>query len=287
MVFADRLKGGTESRAAWTDSTSTRVCKSCDKAAADLRFSLLSGISVAAAKKKVESGQWDNTNFWRPLPGGFDLGGMLPVHAAVCSGSLPLLKYLVDDFSCPLDGGFGLTAGDPMKSVLRVAVEHAAVEILEFLITTENLVLKMPPDLQAPVAVRALEAALRDSHKLRTLLDEVLNTGGGGTATDDNKKKDLYLEEKQKYPSVTAFRPPTAPPMETTTTTTRAPFNQGNHQQDDTKECVVCFATLNPKDRCALVPCGHTSCCFQCAGGLGTCPLCRSPVDRAMRIFVE
>jgi serine/threonine protein kinase len=47
-------------------------------------------------------------------------------------------------------------------------------------------------------------------------------------------------------------------------------------------ECVVC---LTAEPVMALMPCGHRCACAQCAPSLRTCPICRSPVQEAKRIF--
>ena len=47
-------------------------------------------------------------------------------------------------------------------------------------------------------------------------------------------------------------------------------------------ECVVCLAA--PRE-CVLVSCGHACVCEACSGALALCPLCREPIERAIRIF--
>jgi tRNA A-37 threonylcarbamoyl transferase component Bud32 len=47
-------------------------------------------------------------------------------------------------------------------------------------------------------------------------------------------------------------------------------------------ECVVC---LTAEPVMALMPCGHRCACAHCAPSLRTCPICRSPVQEAKRIF--
>jgi len=60
----------------------------------------------------------------------------------------------------------------------------------------------------------------------------------------------------------------------------------GNHTKD--KECSVC---MDNDINCVLYPCGHATMCLQCAEECnviqGECPICRSHVEKALRIFHE
>uniref|UniRef100_A0A7S3JSJ0 RING-type domain-containing protein n=1 Tax=Aureoumbra lagunensis TaxID=44058 RepID=A0A7S3JSJ0_9STRA len=306
-IFADRLpttstpqntnigsKQTIDAIRAWSSRTTVRVCLACDKAAADVRRAMLAGIPVAEAQQKLNSGEWANVNFQRPLAKDFHLGGLLPIHAAVASGSLPLVQWLVQELDCPVDGAMALTAGTPPKSVLRIAVEHAATEILEWLLFTDSirlpyheLPLELPPslDVATPVALRALSASLRDAHKLRHLLDQVLTDAAPLQQNAFNVPSAAFAAS-----SLSSLSVPTAPLAEQQSQSKQDETKQLNQEQkedDAAKECTVCFSPLIPEVRCALVPCGHTSCCQECAGSLATCPLCRTSVDRVMRIFVE
>ena len=49
-------------------------------------------------------------------------------------------------------------------------------------------------------------------------------------------------------------------------------------------ECVICFAAARD---CVLVPCGHAHTCMQCGGLLASCPMCRSAVERAIRLYAD
>ena len=49
--------------------------------------------------------------------------------------------------------------------------------------------------------------------------------------------------------------------------------------------CVVCFEPL--VNQYALVPCGHTTVCNDCATGMTSCPVCREPVQSVMRIYTN
>jgi len=51
--------------------------------------------------------------------------------------------------------------------------------------------------------------------------------------------------------------------------------------------CEVCL--LAPRDGVVLVPRGHSCFCAQCADAVAVmpngCPLCRTPIDMAMRVY--
>ena len=49
-------------------------------------------------------------------------------------------------------------------------------------------------------------------------------------------------------------------------------------------ECIVCCdKTVNA----AIIPCGHTFACHDCTSKLGTCSICRGPVDSCIKLYVS
>ncbi len=52
---------------------------------------------------------------------------------------------------------------------------------------------------------------------------------------------------------------------------------------EDSKLCVVCMDEVL---EVVLMPCGHVCACEQCSKQLTQCPMCRQPVDRAIRVFL-
>lgn len=266
----------------WKDATPTRVCVACDDAAADFRRRILEGVDASTARVLHERGPWQNLNLWRPLPGGFGAGGLLPVQLAVASGSLPLVQWLVLERCCPTRGPFGLSAGDPPKTLLRVAVEHEALDILRWLLCCEpleshGLPLSMPNDTGCNAAVvhRALEAALRDAAQLQNLLDQVLVDAQ--TEVQRTALAALVAERATN-------RRPSAPPVELDDLDH---LGDGPSRGAPKTECVVCFADLDTNATCALVPCGHSCVCLQCGGSLSACPVCRARVEQVMRLFAS
>ena len=54
--------------------------------------------------------------------------------------------------------------------------------------------------------------------------------------------------------------------------------------EDDSNRCVVCLE--GERDQ-VLIPCGHRCLCGGCKGSFenGHCPLCRKPVQAAIKVF--
>jgi len=220
-----------------------------------------------------------NLNLTCPLPSGGGGEALLrPVHLAAAGGSLPMLRWLAAELRCPLRGPLAMTVGKPSKGVMRIAIECASVDVLQWLVSADDepphVGLPMPVPLDsgcAPAAVhRALEAALRDGWRHRALLNHALDQAAETSrASSEADPPPLGLPADQPrgeggrtYPSL---------------------YPQGLHEQvDEATECVVCLAA--PRE-CVLVSCGHQCVCEQCSGALGVCPLCRAPVERAIRVY--
>mmetsp|Transcript_1519 Transcript_1519/g.5175 ORF Transcript_1519/g.5175 Transcript_1519/m.5175 type:complete len:152 (-) Transcript_1519:247-702(-) len=47
--------------------------------------------------------------------------------------------------------------------------------------------------------------------------------------------------------------------------------------------CVVCMAC--PQE-VAIDPCGHLSMCHRCATAVEACPVCRGPIEKALRVYI-
>ncbi|KAJ8927929.1 hypothetical protein NQ314_019559 [Rhamnusium bicolor] len=52
----------------------------------------------------------------------------------------------------------------------------------------------------------------------------------------------------------------------------------------NTSECVIC---LENECQIVFVPCGHLCCCFQCSTSVGECPLCRTDIERKIKIYLS
>jgi len=49
------------------------------------------------------------------------------------------------------------------------------------------------------------------------------------------------------------------------------------------EECAVCLEKI--PERVAIVPCGHTTVCKDCCSELESCPLCRTKIDKVIKLF--
>lgn len=52
----------------------------------------------------------------------------------------------------------------------------------------------------------------------------------------------------------------------------------------DEEKCVICFNRT--KKNQALVPCGHTQYCEDCINKIKKCSLCKTPIDKIIKIFM-
>ena len=199
---------------------------------------------------------------------------LLPVHLAAAADALPTLRWLCEEHHCPLQGA--MTLGKPQKSVLRVAIEARAIDVLQWMVAGEGVPrhvvgvpCRMPSDsgCSAPALHRALEAALLEGVRTRALLSQTLEAVAalGGT----------------EPPPLEALQPQPRPPSRSSLPAS-SPNAPGGTPGDEDEECVVCMAA--PKE-CVLLECAHACVCEQCAGTLIACPLCRRPIDRVVRIF--
>ena len=227
-----------------------RVCRFCNDAAVAFRRALLSG-EATTAQRLIGDGT-NNLNVHCALAGA---GGLLPVHLAAAANSVATLQWLAEAMQCPMDGPDALTVGKPPKPVLRVAIEHAAIDVLQWLIAGARAPVAMPADSGcAPAAVhRALERALRDGWRQRQTVTMTLDAAATAQAA-----------------AATAAPPP---PMGEIVEPTADAANS---------ECVVC---LDGRRECVFVPCGHVATCEQCSGTLVNCPICRASIERVVRVY--
>mmetsp|Transcript_70648 Transcript_70648/g.117330 ORF Transcript_70648/g.117330 Transcript_70648/m.117330 type:complete len:474 (+) Transcript_70648:94-1515(+) len=237
---------------------SVHVCLFCHENATALRAALLQG-GADAVKAAFLNGM-GNINLRRPcVQVGTHDATQLPVHCAAATNSLATLRWLAEEQRCPLIGPQSLTLGRPAKTVLRVAIERTAIDVLQWLIAADDAAphtgvpLRMPSDSEcAPAAVhRALEAALRECHRQRVLTNLALDSCTAANVPARSARPETHSSE--------------------------APAPIGS-----VDECVVCLAA--PRE-CVLVACGHACVCQQCSGTLASCPICRSNIERAIRLF--
>lgn len=237
-----------------SDSGHVRVCVLCEARSSEFRQALLSGDLDAVVAAYADGAA--NLNLRSPVV----IDGqarMLPVHCAAACDALPVLKWLCIDKCCPLQGPTAMSAGKAQKSVLRVAIERAAVDVLQWMCNADDapvwsgVPMRLPADAgcSAAALTRALEAALRDGWAQRNLIT-------------------LTLDQ--------------ASAIAQASTSHTSQLDEARRANDETTECVVCLSA--PRDY-VLVPCGHNCVCEDCCYSISSCPLCREPVERAVKLY--
>jgi len=155
--------------------------------------------------------------------------------------------------------------GKTPKTVLRIAIERASIDVLQWLLGGDDAAphigvpMQMPHDTGSSAAAlhRALEAALREGWRQRSLIS-------------------LTLDQAAASSQQPAFSPLYSQSAE------RAAKDGSGSGRDS--ECVVCLAA--PADH-VLVPCGHNCVCEDCCGIISSCPICRAAVERTLRVFTN
>jgi len=55
-----------------------------------------------------------------------------------------------------------------------------------------------------------------------------------------------------------------------------------NRSEEDTDTCKICFEKTIDS---VILECGHSAICMECSKGLRTCPICRQPILRIVKVF--
>lgn len=104
------------------------------------------------------------------------------------------------------------------------------------------------------------------------------NDDDNGDDDDDEAccSKDVNNDISQKVP--------TAPQESITKSPTSSASSSSRDQVTATNavECVVC---MDAQTRVIFLPCGHLCCCIDCAKDLNLCPMCRSLIDRKIKVI--
>ncbi|KAL1521422.1 hypothetical protein AB1Y20_021086 [Prymnesium parvum] len=171
---------------------------------------------------------------------------LLPVHYAASRNSLDVLRWLVEEMCCPVTEARALSSGRQPKSALRVAIEHCSVDVMQWLVGVHDA----PPHAKLPLS---------------------LSTDTGCSPAALHRALEASLKEGWRQRSLVSLTLSQLPAAQ------RAPLG---HEREG--ECVVCLAA--PADH-VLVPCGHACCCPDCCRTISLCPICRAPVERAVRLY--
>ncbi|KEG08881.1 hypothetical protein DQ04_06261050 [Trypanosoma grayi] len=117
------------------------------------------------------------------------------------------------------------------------------------------------------VCGRTLDPALLDGHR---------------EACRANVRRKMQQAPPLPNLAVAAATTTTATTATAATTAAAAAVEGGNEDMCDGEElCVVC---MEARRLYAFLPCGHVSCCGECAKALDTCPICREPRRALCRV---
>lgn len=61
---------------------------------------------------------------------------------------------------------------------------------------------------------------------------------------------------------------------------------QSRQKQDEAEGRVLCVVCMERERASLFVPCGHLSCCGECALGQVVCPMCRAAVSSRHRAYL-
>ena len=164
---------------------SITACLSCDWLNNNFRLALLEGNQ----DKAVAIHATGNINLHAPFG---NVKGELfyPVHCAVLGGSLPLLKWLVDENCCPIkslrvSGGSGGTytpiVTSKGRSLLGIAMENKDIQIIRYLVVRKGISLAGEQDITFEMLLRNLDKLLR------LIPEDIVLEGYGGTNEESQR----------------------------------------------------------------------------------------------------
>ena len=55
---------------------------------------------------------------------------------------------------------------------------------------------------------------------------------------------------------------------------------------EEQRESALCRICLDRERNTVILPCGHATCCKECAKPLQNCPICRKEIDKVLEIFL-
>ncbi|CAH0547478.1 unnamed protein product [Brassicogethes aeneus] len=89
----------------------------------------------------------------------------------------------------------------------------------------------------------------------------------------------IYKKEKECFSSCVTPSAPVLPVEEAS-----APLLEEIHCSANTTDCVIC---LDLECQIIFVPCGHLCCCSQCSTMITECPMCRSSIERKIKVIAS
>lgn len=127
----------------------------------------------------------------------------------------------------------------------------------------------------------------KQSHQVQSLLDPPAHVQTSGLNASMSPSAppipdDVLVEEPSQYPSID-FNPVHLP---ATTTTDHGASTTNDAKGDGSSSCIICWEA--PVEG-ACIPCGHMAGCMSCLNEIkaknGLCPVCRSKIDKVIRLY--
>lgn len=278
---------------------SVNICRSCDWLSSNFRLALLQGSQDRAVALHAAG----NINLHAPF--GNVKGELLyPVHCAVLGGSLSLLKWLVDENSCPIKslrvsgsresgGSYTPVVTSKGRSLLGIALENRNVDIVRYLVVRKGVSLASEQDITFEMLLRNLDRVLH-------LLPEAVGSSQQDESTLDLSENNMSLgpisspefhEVQIRSISDEARDLGAIPqPMEMQddckyfVLLSEIPLSKNNLTSPMAHfhyEGIIC---CDSKIDCVATPCGHQICCLKCSQQIARCPVCSSDCT-FMRVF--
>eukprot|EP00298_Acanthocystis_sp_HF-20_P015926 c21320_g1_i2.p1 GENE.c21320_g1_i2~~c21320_g1_i2.p1 ORF type:complete len:396 (-),score=130.75 c21320_g1_i2:62-1249(-) len=231
-----------------------RVCDYCQFAVESFRTALLDG-------NLEEAKIWSNCNVNIGRPFSFYPDQFYPIHCAVKSNSLALVRWLVEEEGVPLSNGSRPVLTKSGKSALCIALEEKSNELIYYLIAR----------------CKCSTKECSNIGHLQESFDKFVH----GSYNVFEKQRTRINELEQQIGCVVS-----AQPISSSSSLRTFGNEMTVSEQDDDKDlCVIC---MNAPISCVLVPCGHYCLCEACSASLPSkrCPVCRGEITQTVKAFV-
>ena len=85
-------------------------------------------------------------------------------------------------------------------------------------------------------------------------------------------------------PDVSSLRRSLSAPMSRSSESGEESLEEKLERMQDERMCKIC---MDAEVSVVFLPCGHLSCCANCANGMDFCPMCRAPINEKIRTYLS